>query len=168
MITQKTKKYALKEDFIISIIIILIFRHLCSRRKVATNKIEMNTFSENNEAGGYRHCSYDYSEVSTCPNTARNIKTGNENNISDSKHVENTYDVSSHVTNGPEYQTSTYISGIMDGTYDVANSNDGKTSEDVNDTYDHVFGEQTEDQYDITVNMNTHILSQNASDIIYS
>jgi hypothetical protein len=51
----------------------------------------------------------------------------------------------------------------MGGTYDVANSHDGKTSEDVNDTYDHVFGEQTEDQYDTTVNMNTHILSQNAS-----
>jgi hypothetical protein len=128
----------------------------------------MNTFSENNEAEGNRHYSYDYTEVGTCPNTARNMKTGNENNISDSKPVENTYDISSHVTNGPEYQTSTYISGLMGGTYDVANSHDGKTSEDVNDTYHHVFGEQTEDQYDTTVNMNTHMLSQNASDIIYS
>lgn len=128
----------------------------------------MNTFSENNETGGCRHYSYDYTEVTTCPNTAINVKIGNENNISDSKPVENAYDVSSHVTNGTEYQTSTYISGKMDSTYDVTNSNDGKTSEDVNDTYDHVFGEQTEDQYDITVNMNTHILSQNASDVIYS
>lgn len=128
----------------------------------------MNTFCENNEDGGFRHYSYDYTEVRTCPNTARNIKPGNENNTSDSKPAENTYDVSNHVTNGNEYQTSTYISGIMDDTYDVTNSNDDKTSEDVNNTYDHVFGEQTEDQYDITVNMNTHILSQNASDVIYS
>jgi hypothetical protein len=59
---------------------------------------------------GNGHYSYDYTEVGTCPNTARNMKTGNENNISDSKPVENTYDISSHVTNGPEYQTSTYIS----------------------------------------------------------
>ncbi|VDI55687.1 Hypothetical predicted protein [Mytilus galloprovincialis] len=66
--------------------------------------------------------------------------------------IENDYDVSSHVPSRSESEPLTYDVHVSDNTYNVTETSGNEPKDDVNNTYDHFVGEQTEDQYDTADN----------------
>ncbi|CAG2245582.1 unnamed protein product [Mytilus edulis] len=120
------------------------FRQSKQRKGIArTEEIEMNVESENQNQ-------YDYSEV-----TAQSMGN-NANQTSDIPNrlhqAENEYDVSAHVPSKAESEPLTYDVTVSDNTYNVTETSGNEPKDDLNNTYDHFLGEQTEDQYDIADN----------------
>ncbi|XP_071131592.1 uncharacterized protein [Mytilus edulis] len=120
------------------------FRQSKQQKGIAhTEEIEMNVESENQNQ-------YDYSEV-----TAQSLGN-NANQTSDVPNrlhqAENEYEVSTHVPSRSESEPFTYDVHVSDNTYNVTETSGNESKDDVNNTYDHFLGEQTEDQYDIADN----------------
>ncbi|CAC5403383.1 unnamed protein product [Mytilus coruscus] len=111
----------------------------------STEEIEMNIESENQNQ-------YDYSEVNA-QSMGSNANQTTDNGVPNRQNqIENDYDVSAHVPARAESEPLTYDVHVSDNTYNVTETSGNEPKDDVNNTYDHFFGEQTEDQYDIADN----------------
>ncbi|XP_063443968.1 uncharacterized protein LOC134724715 isoform X2 [Mytilus trossulus] len=125
----------------------LLFKRLRQSKQqkgtARTEEIEMNVESENQNH-------YDYSEVNAQSmgnnaNQTFNVPIGLHQ-------AENEYEVSTHVPSRTESEPLTYDVHMSDNTYNVTETSGNQPKDDVNNTYDHFVGEQTEDQYDIAEN----------------
>ncbi|XP_076072583.1 uncharacterized protein LOC143044445 isoform X2 [Mytilus galloprovincialis] len=120
------------------------FRQLNQRKGILRiEEIEMNIESENQNQ-------YDYSEV-----TAQSIcNYANQTSAVPNRlhQAENEYEVSAHVPSRTKDEPLTYDVHVSDNTYNVTETSGNEPKGDVNNTYDHFLGEQTEDKYDIADN----------------
>ncbi|CAG2211143.1 NLGN [Mytilus edulis] len=120
------------------------FRQSKQQKGIArTEEIEMNVESENQNQ-------YDYSEVTAQSMGNNAIQTSDFPNRL--QQAENEYEVSTHVPSRAESEPLTYDVTVSDNTYNVTETSGSEPKDDVNNTYDHFLGEQTEDQYDIADN----------------
>ncbi|XP_063447330.1 uncharacterized protein LOC134726861 [Mytilus trossulus] len=115
-----------------------------------TEEIEMNIESENRNQ-------YNYSEVNAQSMGKNENQTVDDGVTNRQNQIENDYDVSSNVPARTESEPLTYDVHVSDNTYNVTETSGIEPKDDVNNTYDHFFGEQTEDQYDTADNKVIHV-----------
>ncbi|CAC5421534.1 unnamed protein product [Mytilus coruscus] len=109
-----------------------------------TEEIEMNIESENQNQ-------YDYSEVNA-QSMWNNINQTADNGV----------------PNRAESKTLTYDVHVSDNIYNVTETSGNEPKDDVNNTYDHFSGEQTEDQYDIADNKVMAAIQCKTNEDLYS
>ncbi|XP_076072578.1 uncharacterized protein LOC143044442 isoform X2 [Mytilus galloprovincialis] len=122
--------------------------------------IDMNIESENRNQ-------YNYSEVNAQSMGNNANQTVDDGVANRQNQMENDYDVSSHVRTRTENEPLTYDVHVSDNTYNVTETSGNEPKDDVNNTYDHFFGEQTEDQYDIVENKVTNMNQCNTNEDLY-
>ncbi|XP_063446677.1 protein eva-1 homolog C-like [Mytilus trossulus] len=137
---------------IILLIVTLVFKRYrkSKQRKVTvrTEEIEMNIESENQNQYNYSvHAEVNAQSMFNYAN-----QTVEDGVASGQNQMENDYDDSSHVPSRSENEPLTYDVHVSDTIYNVTETSGNEPKDDENNTYDHFFGEQTEDQYDIADN----------------
>ncbi|CAG2211144.1 unnamed protein product [Mytilus edulis] len=125
-----------------------------------TEEIEMNIESENRNQ-------YNYSEVNAQSMGNNENQTVDDGVTNRQNQIENDYDVSSHVPARTESEPLTYDVHVSDNTYNVIETSGNEPKDDVNNTYDHFFGEQTEDQYDTADNKVVNVSQCKTNEDLY-